>query len=888
MRVQLACWTALLFVWPALHGAQPLQAAEESDIAEDIPSYENFIRYNPNDARCRDTFDAIVELATASPRNPSYAEYAHLADITGAMFDDKKGRLILWGPQIEESAGGYMPPFLMVDDFVMALKILDAGEYPQMSIGTFRQRVPTAEEMEQVRRSGKMPVEYIPDFTAHTHAGFLLFEADRWLKTLGLGRDSLTYEPAECPVRGYRAMSDLANVDKFDTSGKITPFGLNWFLPDAPQVATSGYTMKFVGYKMRVKYLALVDDPAIARFANHMTDHFDEYLKHYPVFRELVRFHKLTQVARWYRQCGFPYKRLLKNYQPLPIKTLETTRMIQAQIRDTNGYLAGGVNFSAPNYYVAPSSVPVQYLGAPATPTWQAPPAISYSAPAAYGSYSGPAPVPTYVAPLLSAEPATSTYSWTVEVDNQVVMVVALPVGKERDAAGFDFDGVPRAPMMPAPPAPPPAPRAAPAPSTSSWSLPKAPVFRVPAAPSAPPAPKPDSGKSLSHNELPAQDDSVRAARIVEWEQLIRRDPRNPLAPAAFRSIVDAATAPRRDKSYAAFASLADIEGVTFDEKRGELLVWGPAAKEGESGFTPPFLFRDEFVAALSALEARSYPAVAIGPASRAAFEEQAQEIGRTRRLSVDYRPDVIATSHAGRILFEADRRLKSFALGKDMVTGEEVVCPVSRWRALPQRISAVSDNNAGQPKAIGILGLGPDSPQVAVDGYSMKFVAFKMRVRHEALVDGPAVAAFAKEVTEDFEEYTKHYSIFRELVRLAKTIQVANWYRQCGFPSQNLLDAYVPLRFQPVSSVNLTTARIGNAEVYVAGAVDLSPGARYASDTSCAFPAELLAAQPTAGCHAWTGRVNGRTLAAIAIPVADPQPPRRFPGATGKAIGRG
>ena len=87
--------------------------------------------------------------------------------------------------------------------------------------------------------------------------------------------------------------------------------------------------MKFVSYRMNVKY-----EPRRLTgtcFGDHMTANFAAYCREFPVFQELVRMHKLVQVAKWYRACGFPDDKLLA-HERLRIPTLRHTRRMTSPI----------------------------------------------------------------------------------------------------------------------------------------------------------------------------------------------------------------------------------------------------------------------------------------------------------------------------------------------------------------------------------------------------------------------------------------------------------------------------------------------------------------------------------------------------------------------------
>ena len=70
-----------------------------------------------------------------------------------------------------------------------------------MSIGTYNYGG-TPEEQKEDDRLNRQPVEYIPKMTAGTHMGFVLFEAERWLKNISHGKDNLTLDPVSVPIPG--------------------------------------------------------------------------------------------------------------------------------------------------------------------------------------------------------------------------------------------------------------------------------------------------------------------------------------------------------------------------------------------------------------------------------------------------------------------------------------------------------------------------------------------------------------------------------------------------------------------------------------------------------------------------------------------------------------
>ena len=120
-----------------------------------ISEYENFIRWNPNDARVDNAKQIIVNKATSgTPWDEISRHLAKLDDIDGARYDDENGRLVIWGPESKAGSFKALPP-LLLDDFAVALTVLKSGQNPGVSIGTVSGHVPTQEEIEQVIKEGE-------------------------------------------------------------------------------------------------------------------------------------------------------------------------------------------------------------------------------------------------------------------------------------------------------------------------------------------------------------------------------------------------------------------------------------------------------------------------------------------------------------------------------------------------------------------------------------------------------------------------------------------------------------------------------------------------------------------------------------------------------------
>ncbi|MBN2056802.1 hypothetical protein JW905_17875 [bacterium] len=407
-----------------------------------IPALENQIRMNPLTPAAMEAREEIFRsMKLPVPWDKVAAAIALLDDIDGARFDDVTGRLDIWGP-MSEAQQSTMPP-LLFDDFIVALNVLDRGRNPGVSIGTMSGRIPTQRDINRTLRKKKLPIEYIPPSTKDTHLGSVLYEVDRRLKALAHGEDNITHQTVESYVPGYQPVTRLLREDMDLQAGKPKPLGLWWFVPDATGVALDGYAMKFTSYRMRVEYRAMVDDPAIAQFGTHLSTNFERYAREQVLFRELVRLHKLVQVARWYQESGFPREQF-STYPLRKTATPETTPLLQTLVssRQVPGpyfgsfyvqqqFIIGGVDLSPRNTYRPAASIPAQNLVpgsvAPSMPAgFHALPASM--SPPRYGTLPPSTGVPSFAAPVVLARPRADSYGWTAVVNGRQFAVVSIPV----------------------------------------------------------------------------------------------------------------------------------------------------------------------------------------------------------------------------------------------------------------------------------------------------------------------------------------------------------------------------------------------------------------------------------------------------------------------------
>jgi len=188
--------------------------------------------------------------------------------------------------------------------------------------------------------------------TKDTKFGLVLFEADRLLKDLWFGKDSLTGKDLQVPVFGYESMPS-----RYQRAGFRLPLAFDtklWFVPEEIRIAKSadGVSMEFERVKMRALAHATLEgrpvvDPQLETFANHLTNCYQEYATHYPILQELQRLGQLTGVVKWIKENHIPFDlSLFREVQPTFVATPVTTSALCLDAQgDSSVLLHGGVSY---------------------------------------------------------------------------------------------------------------------------------------------------------------------------------------------------------------------------------------------------------------------------------------------------------------------------------------------------------------------------------------------------------------------------------------------------------------------------------------------------------------------------------------------------------------
>ncbi len=262
-------------------------------------------------------------------------------DIAGATYDEKTGQVVFFGQE------DISLPEMDLDDLAVAVYSVYGGQDPGVSIDP-----PVVGGQFSVRYEGE---------TRKTEFGWVMFESDRVLKILSLGRDNLTGQPVTSGVPGYQNM-----LNRYLASGDCTPGESStrfWFRPKEVRLvkSASGSSMVFDAVSMEVltesKFEGgVVGDPEAEAFAAHFTQHYAEFAQEYPILKDLERLGKIVAVVKWIKDNDIPLDAsFLDNYSIEVFATPDQTPSII--VEGDNGTcfitLEGGVTYRPPNEYLA-------------------------------------------------------------------------------------------------------------------------------------------------------------------------------------------------------------------------------------------------------------------------------------------------------------------------------------------------------------------------------------------------------------------------------------------------------------------------------------------------------------------------------------------------------
>jgi RHS repeat-associated protein len=233
-----------------------------------------------------------------------------LEEIQGAYWDENASQIVLVGKKNEKIEERQLPR-MDKDHLAVALRAVFSGDNLGVSID------PPPDYLE----SGDFPpdgtmmaVRYLGQ-TEDTLFGAIMFEADRLLKMLSMGKDNISQERVTSQVPEFQNELDLGfslGTEKKNVWHRMW-FVIEDMMLDLKVKETSDRSALCFGkatIKVKGEYLSKEKDqrvdPAADRFTRHFTAHFDEFAKEFPILERLRELAKISAIAKFLKNSGKP------------------------------------------------------------------------------------------------------------------------------------------------------------------------------------------------------------------------------------------------------------------------------------------------------------------------------------------------------------------------------------------------------------------------------------------------------------------------------------------------------------------------------------------------------------------------------------------------------
>lgn len=260
-----------------------------------------------------------------------------VAEITGAYWDAASSSLVLVG-----KAGGngsaiqFVLPAMDLEHLTVALRAALAGQSLGVSID------PPANYRYGDRSRAMMPegspliVSYLGG-TAGTLYGAIMFEADRLMKCLSIGKDNQTQKPFNAAVPGFQDLFQMS----WDNGARSANHSWHrfWFVIDRVEIKKSPLTQALTFGDVRLKVLTEMElscsanrvrvDPNDQAFALHLTTNYEAYAREFPILARLRELAKISALAKFLVNQNVPLDvGSLFDAPPVKVATPETTPSI--------------------------------------------------------------------------------------------------------------------------------------------------------------------------------------------------------------------------------------------------------------------------------------------------------------------------------------------------------------------------------------------------------------------------------------------------------------------------------------------------------------------------------------------------------------------------------
>ncbi|MGH8551020.1 MAG: hypothetical protein ACRERU_20940, partial [Methylococcales bacterium] len=280
------------------------------------------------------------------------------------------------------------------------------------------------------------------------------------------------------------------------------------------------------------------------------------------------------------------------------------------------------------------------------------------------------------------------------------------------------------------------------------------------------------------------------------------------------------------DQIVKIIGELGAITGARYDREHGRLVVLGD-----KSTALPPM--NPEYLAAAIRAVYRpsdTEPGMTIDPICPRCDQMVVRFFGHTEKTRL------------GWVMFEADRLMKGYSVGRDNLTRKPVESSVPGYRSITEM--GLVDGGATRGDLWSRFWLVPEAvtARVSSDGAGILFDPVKIRVKTETMrwsggklvsagkVKDPHGEAFAAHLTGHYDEYAREHPIFAELKQVAQAVALVKWMRaQDIAPDWGFVQTYARPVATPETTptaVNQLQSSTGRATRIVAtlGGVELQP----------------------------------------------------------------
>jgi len=256
-----------------------------------------------------------------------------LGALAGATFDPESGSLILAG---EKRAA--LPPIRREDLAVAIRAVLNGADSSgQVSM--------TIDPDSSNPRGPTMNVRFF-GMTEDTHLGSVMFECDRILKCLTVGRDNLTQQPVPYPFPGFR---NIAELGLHVANHRRPLWSRFWIVPESVvlRVSPDDRSLVFGETRMRIKTETMrwdggkpvsaggLRDEIAETVAAALSAHYDDLTSQYPVFGELKQMAQVVALAQWMKHAGIlPDPRWIAANAASDAKTPRRTPSVENNLSD--------------------------------------------------------------------------------------------------------------------------------------------------------------------------------------------------------------------------------------------------------------------------------------------------------------------------------------------------------------------------------------------------------------------------------------------------------------------------------------------------------------------------------------------------------------------------